>query len=464
MTHLGVDRPDVPHRRAISLPHPQQEQPARTSSPPRKAKRSAAIVLTALAAALPITQGRSVLAQGVVRDSVGATSSGRGGTNIAHADNLSLILDNPAALVNISESKRLDLGLDILATDLDYTDPLNNANGEVVPWPLPTFGYAKKSKNGRLAYGLGVHAPAGFGAHYRLRHFLYGKREYSSLGSLIKVLPAVAYKVDDRLSIGATFGLAISHAQLEMPFNLQTGFLAGLPAMLDLNATGVAPTWSLGLQYRVSEKTTLGMSFLSETRFRLKGDAKADVSGFGFPLLKSHCNAEVDLVWPRSLGVGITHRLNDRHRVSTDVVWTDWSHAFDQIDLKLTNSSNPLFTLLLGPKARDTLPLDWHDSVAVRIGYEYFPTSDDVLRFGYVFHRNPIPDATLIPLLAGTLEHAISVGWGHRWNKWRIDLAYQFSWGPTNHVSYSRMVGGDFDHSSVKAQAHWFFVSFSYSF
>ncbi len=422
------------------------------------------IVVAWVAVLLPLATNARVLGQGVVRDSATAVPSGRGGTNIAHSDNLAVILDNPAGLANILDEERLDLGFDLLFTDLDYTDPLNNANGEVVPFPLPSFGYAKKIANGRLTYGLGVFAPAGFGAHYRLRHLLYGKRDYNSLAALVKILPAVAYKVNDRLSVGATFGLAINHAQLGMPFNFQTGLFAGFPTIIDLKATGFAPTWSVGMQYKLSEKTTLGLSFLSETRFRLKGHAKADVSGFGFPLLKANYDLELDLVWPRKLGAGITHRFNERHRASADVVWVNWSHAYDKLDLKLTDGSNPLFNLLLGTKVRDTLPLDWDDSVAVRIGYEYFPTPTDVLRAGYVFHPNPIPDSTLMPLLTGTLEHAVSVGYGHQWKKWRIDLAYQFSWGPTNHVSRIRIIGGDFDHSSVKAQAHWLFLTFAYSF
>ena len=426
--------------------------------------RSSKLSVVVAALVLLGAAGQSVRGQGVVRDSVGATSSGRGGTNIAHADNLSLILDNPAALVNIKETERFDFGLDLLLTDLDYTDPQNNDDGRVVPFPLPTFSYAKKSADGRWAYGLGVYAPAGFGASYHLTHLLYGKREYTSFGALIKILPAVAYKVDDRLSVGATLGLAISHVQLGMPFNFQTGLFAGLPTMLDLKSTGYAHTWSLGLQYELSEQTMLGLSFLSETRFRLKGIAKVDVSGFGFPLLKARYDAEVDLVWPRSLGAGIKHQFNERHQASMDVVWTNWSHAFDKLDMKLTNGTNPLFNLLLGGKVRDALPLGWRDSVAYKFGYEYSPKPQDIWRIGYIYHDNPIPDSTLIPLLAGTLEHAVSVGYGHKWDKWRMDLAYQYSWGSTDRVSHSRIIGGDFDHSSLKAQAHWFLLSFAYSF
>jgi len=401
--------------------------------------------------------------QGVVRDSVGATSSGRGGTNIAHSDNLNLILDNPAGLANLKESRRVDLGLDVLVTDLEYGDRLDHEDGDVIPFALPQFGYAQKVSD-RLVLGLGFAAPAGFGARYQIEHSLYGEREYHSLGALVKILPAIAYRVTDRLSVGATFGLAISHVQLEAPYHLQTGFLAGVPAMIDVKATGLAPTWSVGAQYKLTEKTTVGLSYLAETRFRLDGSADADMSGFGFPLLKARYDAEVDIDWPASVGAGITHRFNEKHRTSFDVVWTGWKHAFDELDLKLRNGSNPLFNVVLGRKVHDELELDWNDALAFRIGHEFFFTPQDVLRVGYIYHNSPIPTGTLIPNLCGTLEHAVSVGYGHQWKKWRIDLAYQYSWSPTTHVGRSRLAGGDYDGSAFNAQAHWLFVGFSYRF
>lgn len=436
---------------SASCPGPRSGRPGRC-----------ALVLAASLFVLHLVAVKKASAQGVVRDSIGAVSSGRGGTNIAHDDNLSLILDNPAGIVDIAGLERTDIGLDILATDLDYRDPHNNANGDVVPFPLPTFGYVKKSADGRLAYGFGVFASAGFGAHYDLYHGLYGKREYSSLGALVRLLPAVAYRVTDRFRVGATFGLGISHAQLEMPFNFQTGLFKGFPAMLDLKATGLAPIWSAGMQYDVTDQTTVGLTFTAESRFRMKGDADADVSGFGLPVLGAKYDTEVDLVWPRSVGFGVSHRINRRHRVSGEVVWTDWSHAFDKVDLKLTNGTNPLFNTILGKKVRDTLPVDWNDALAFRFGYEYLLTDRDILRAGYIYHNSPIPNETAIPLLSGTLEHAVSIGYGHQWETWRMDVGYQYSWGPTYRVGRSRIVGGDFDNSSIDAQAHWLFLSVSF--
>jgi len=149
------------------------------------------------------------------------------------------------------------------------------------------------------------------------------------------------------------------------------------------------------------------------------------------------------------------HWLNCRHRISTDVMWYDWSHAYDQLDIKLHNSSNPLFPALLGPTISDSFALRWRDSVSVRVGYEWFTTNDSVFRAGYVYNSRNLPSATLTPLIPATLEHSFSMGYGWKWNNWQWNFAYQFSFGPVRNVGTSEIVGGDFDNSSIKSQAHW---------
>ncbi len=106
----------------------------------------------------------------------------------------------------------------------------------------------------------------------------------------------------------------------------------------------------------------------------------------------------------------------------------------------------------------------WHDSVSVRLGHEYFINADDVVRIGYTYHPNPVPDDTMLPVLPGILEHGFSIGYGHRWKRWRFDVAYQYSLGRTREIGRSRFIGGDFDSSTNKAQAHWLSLGFTYSF
>ena len=400
-------------------------------------------------------------ADGVVRDSIGAISSGRGGANIGYADNGASLHSNPASMTNIRGKGLWEIGVDTLFTDLDYRDPQNTgARAEFEPLGIPMLSVMQKSDDGRWAAGFGVFVPAGFTARWDLNNPppFPGSSTYKSIGGLIKILPGIAYQVDDRLSIGATVGAAISHAELEGPFVLQTGMLAGVPTRLDLQATGVTPTWSVGLQYLLSERTTLGVVYTSEDRFRLDGSARADVFGLAPIPLQSSFDAEVDLVWPRSLGVGIQHIVAPRHRVGADVIWYDWSSAFDQLDLKLSNPSNPMFAAL-GPRIQDTFPLDWEDSISVRAGYEYFCTPCDIFRLGYVFNSDTIPNSTLTPYIPAILDHTISTGYSRLWRDYAFNIAYQYAFGSDRHVGDSAIIGGDFDNSYFKSQAHWLFLS-----
>jgi len=404
------------------------------------------------------------LADGVIRDGLGAISLGRGGTNIAHSDNGVILLDNPASMVNIQGERLFELSADLLFVDLHYSQPPSPALADdafalIRPFALPQLSFIKKSPDGQWAFGLGAFAPAGFGAEFDLTNAVFGTRRYKSLGALVKVLPGLSYQVNDRLSIGGTLGVAASHVELEGPFYLQSGLLAGAPTMLDLQATGAAPAWSLGLQYEVSERTTLGLAYQSECRFRLDGGVSADVALPGSPptIESSDFDAQVALTWPRSVGVGVKHSLCAHRRVSADVIWFDWPSAFDSIGMRLSNPSNPAFAALA--PITDQFPLNWYDSVSVRLGYEHSPRPSDVFRVGYVYHSNTVPSGTLTPYIPATLEHAFSVGYGRRWCDWRIDLAYQFSFGPDRRVTTSDLIGGDFNDSEIKARAHWISLS-----
>ncbi len=131
-----------------------------------------------------------------------------------------------------------------------------------------------------------------------------GPQVYKSEGGLGKLLPALSYRVTDRLSIGGTFGLALGHVDLEGPFYMQSGPLKGAPAMLDLQGTGVAPTGSFGLQYIVGPKLTLGLAYTSATQLHMGGDLKANIYGVGPVPIYSRFAAKTDLIWPRSLAFG----------------------------------------------------------------------------------------------------------------------------------------------------------------
>src|SRR3972149_647566 len=379
-----------------------------------------------------------VMAEGVLRDSVGARSMGRGGTDIAFADNGVILLDNPAGMVNIEGQGMADIGFDFLFTDLRCWDPDNTGvNGWDNPLPLPYLSLIRKSADERWAFGLGVFASSGMAADFDMAGpapFL-GTQHYKTLGGLGKILPGLSYALTDRLSIGGTFGLALSHIEMEGPYFLQSsGPFQGTPLKLSMYNTGVSPTWSAGLQYRFSDKTTIGLSYQSETFVNLEGNSRFEVPLLGTSDYDSHMR----MIWPQTAGIGIRHEICPCRIISADVIWTGWWNAFNKFDLYFDNPSNPVFEAVIGPGLAEQFPLGWRDSISLRLGYEKHLDDYGIIRLGYVYHRNPIPNETLTPYIPTTLVHAFSAGYGWMMKKsWEIDFAYQFAFGPDINVAQS---------------------------
>ena len=399
-----------------------------------------------------------------MRDGLGAISCGRGGTNIAFADNGVVLLDNPAGLVNIDGCGLVDLGADLLFTDMKYAEPPDiDAVADHDPYPCGNLSVVRKSGDGCWAFGLGLYAPAAFGTRYEFEGPppYTGPRLYKSFGALSKLLPGAAYRVNDRLSVGGTLGVGISHVELEGPHTLQApGLLQGVPTLIDLQTSGAALTWSFGLQYQLTCATTIGVTYQSEASFHLDGNIRVEVPDA--QLRGSYFDADLDVTWPRSLGLGVRHELCPHRIVSADVIWYDWTNAFDTLDLRLTDPTNPAFQPF-GP-VDEVIPLNWRDTVSLRLGYEHHFGCNRVGRLGYTYHRNPIPAGTLTPYIQTILEHTFSVGYGWVRGCWQVDLAYQFTFGPEVEVGTSDFLGGDYNESRHEAMAHVMLVTLSKRF
>jgi long-subunit fatty acid transport protein len=233
-----------------------------------------------------------------------------------------------------------------------------------------------------------------------------------------------------------------------------------VPAILDVEGTGVAPVGSVGMQYQLTDKATIGVTYTEQSNFWLHGATNGSLIVGPGVSIDSRFNSKLQISWPRSVAAGIKYDLCEHRRLGVDVIWYDWSQAFSQIDLWLYAPTNPF----VPNHIKQVLPLNWSDTVSLRLGYEEQFTPLDTIRCGYVYHASPSPNSTLNPYLDGILEHSFSLGYSRWLHRASLNLAYQYCFGPTRNVDNSALIGGQFNDSSLNAQAHFAMISFLFPF
>lgn len=399
-------------------------------------------------------------ASGAISNALGAREAGRGGTNLAFSDNGVVLLDNPAGMQGLvgqceCQNSYVDLGFAGLFTDLSYADADNpTTDAADNPSGLGHFMVARRVHED-VVLGFGAFTPAGFGSDYDLQGpaSLPGQHTYKSIGALLRILPGFSAQLTDRLSVGGTLGLAVSHVELEGPYYVNSGALRGTPTLLDLQTTATALSWSCGLQYALTDQTTIAARYQSENRFRSSGRSSLAIAPLGF----SYYDVDVALTWASSAGLGMVQQIDASQRVAIDFEWEFWSHAFDEVGLTFTNPSNPVFLGAAGPRVSEQFPLRWEDSLIVSLGYEKDLSPGRTVRLGYRFQDNPVPRSTTSTYLQTTLEHHFSVGCGFQHCGWDIDAAYQFAFAPEVSTGTSAYPGGDFSNATVRTQTHMLF-------
>jgi len=402
---------------------------------------------------ISISYVSKALANGVLLENVGTTTIGRGATNIAFSDNGTMVHDNPAGLANLKNDK-IEFTTELISFSMHYQDLQNDEEGKEPLCILPSLFYMKDFDEIPLGIGFGIFSSAGYSTDYDLVHPDYGIQKYYSYSLLSKILVGAGYKIKDGFSLGIGIGASYSKVELEIPYTFQTGDMEGNSALINMDADDWSYTWNMGAQWDISSKTTLGLTYRSKDAFDMHGGLDLNIPGLG----AAHYALDFDFCWPRSAGIGILHHLTQNHRLSFDVVWIDWSSAFDDLTLKLSNGNNVAFPL----DAKDTLPLAWEDSYSFRLGYEQLLTPVDTLRLGYIYIQNPVPDDTLTPMIPGILTNMITIGYGREWKNWIFNLAYLYAFSNKQSVGTSRIIGGDFDSSSVKESLHCFSFGIAY--
>jgi long-chain fatty acid transport protein len=194
----------------------------------------------------------------------------------------------------------------------------------------------------------------------------------------------------------------------------------------------------------------------------------AQFTGMGIDLSKgvaASYDLDVTLKFPQSVGAGFAYRLSHRFRVSAEAEWINWSNAFDNMTLSMTNGNNVNVNRMLGNAGTFEIlfPMKWKDSYNVRVGGEYDLSDAFTLRAGYSYGTNPVPQETIFPVFPAIVENHLMAGASMKiTGPLRIHVAYEMALNKKQTASAASQVAQEFNGSTSELAENLFHVSVSW--
>ncbi len=320
----------------------------------------------------------------------------------AAAEDATTIFFNPAGLTRLSRSQAV-AGMYLLFPSAKFSNkgsihltgqPLSGGDGGDAGNTIVIGNiYYSHRFNDRLSAGVGIFSPFGLSTTYDSTWVGRYHAVKSDLFSL-NINPSLAYRVTDKLSLGAGINAQYLNAELSNAIDFGLIFaalgVAGVaPQRNDGFVTFKADSWSwgfnLGALYEFSGDTRAGIAYRSRIAHTLTGDAH--FSGVPSPNPTGRfvdTGVKTDVTLPDSLSVSIWHNFSKELAVMADITWTNWS-TVDELRIRFDN-----------PAESDAVTtLHWKDTFRYSIGAVYMPGAW-AFRAGAAYDESPVSDAALL--------------------------------------------------------------------
>lgn len=299
----------------------------------------------------------------------------------AVAEDATTVYYNPAGMTYLPQGHSVSVATTVLDRRTHFTDdgtggfvnsvllrPVGESGGNGGgAHAIPALYYAY-SLNDQLRLGFAINPTFADETEYD-KNFV---GRYSGLKTSIEVInlnPSVAYKVNDKLSLGA--GINFAKAKVEFMQAIPTVSPDGY-GTLKGDATGWG--FNLGLMYQLTDATRVGLSYRSKIKFDLEGQ-QITTTGTDRAI-------KADLEVPDTASLAFHHQANKKLAILGDFTWTGWS------------SLQALSPLVAADGSRAVAPLRYNfkDTYRVGLGATYQLDEKWQLRAGTAFDKNPIPN------------------------------------------------------------------------
>lgn len=293
----------------------------------------------------------------------------------------STIFFNPAAMTEL-ESAEINAGVHLLIPRSDFEDDGSTLFGAPVgggdggnpydPTPVPSLYAAYPLMDERLWVGVGVSAPFGLANEYEEDWF----GRYDSIETeltTINITPAVAYEINDYLSVGG--GIDIQYAEVKLTNAVF------VPGAGESRARADGDDWSYGFNVgalvKPTEELRIGVHYRSAMKHEVEGDLTV-TNPIAGTLVDTGAAADLDL--PDIASLGVAYNLTPKLTLMGGLTWFGWSN-FEEIALERSDGA-PV----------EPVPQNYQNTIAVAVGAEYQLNDSWTVRGGFQFDETPTTD------------------------------------------------------------------------
>lgn len=382
----------------------------------------------------------------------------------AVAENASTIYFNPAGMTYLPGG-HFSVGVAAIkpsfrfrnhASTGAYGSPATGGDGgDAGKWGIVPNMYLSWELTPRWFIGLGVGAPFGLTTDYREGWIGRHHSEEFAIES-ININPSVAYKVNERLSLG--FGVNWMH--LDADYRLATpiahpalGYLGDAGTRVKMSGDGWG--WNAGLMVQITPDTRIGLSYRSRVKIDADGSTRLHNRNIPGPFQPLDWDAGASIKLPDTAILSLSHQLNTRWQLLADISWTGWSSI---PRLSISNS---------GPGAQDReLDLRFKDSWRVALGTNYHLNAQWTLKGGVAWDQSPVQDAHYRPTsLPDNDRYWVSIGAQYRMNKnATFDVGYTHLFLERTRIHNDSAPENGVVHGKYKNSGDIVGVQFSYQF
>ena len=330
-------------------------------------------------------------------------------------------ITNPAGLAEITPQADFSMEAFMPKRKVDFTKGGGGkADSNTNMYGVPALGWAAPTSDGsNIYFGGGMYGTSGMGVDYPETSYVsaagYKFRGYSNL-SLWQMAPALAWKVNDQLSLGAALDIGYMSASFQQQIvNSSGNVINGVNMSRSASAFALGAT--LGMLYKINPTWTVGASYTTEQSYKLKYNLAAnDIYTGGTP---SYSAGQYTLTMktPQMAAVGVTMHATPALSVSAQVKYIGWKDVMNKLSIT-------------GPTDYNGFTPKWKDQTVYAIAANYKVTPALQVRAGYNYGKSPIKasSAAYNMILPAVVESHYTAGFDYELNNhWKLGGAFMYA-------------------------------------